>query len=610
LWSDNEYLRVLEPVHEYRQRLDRWRGEHARNDTLHRRLGNARLASGLLLVAVAAVSLGAGRISPWWLLLPVAALIVLVVIHDRVDRALRLGARGMAHYERALARLENRWIGTGSQGERFRDPNHVFADDLDLFGRGSLFELLSTARTRMGERVLAGWLLTPGDPKEVAARQESIKELRPRVDLREEIALMGEDLRAALDDRRLGAWGTEPAVKFFPGARWIALALAIAAVATLVTALFDWTSFRPFLFVALAELVVMMVTNKATDQVAESVGTPAHELRLIALLLERLEREPFTSPGLAGLRNRLLVDGMPGTRQIRRLVILVDRLDWARNLFFRLPAAALLWMPQFAIAIEKWRVRYGPQVAGWVDAIGEFEAMSSLACFAYERPDAVFPELADSSERDTSFKSFYDAQGLTHPLIPATETIANDVKLGGDTRLWIISGSNMSGKSTLLRAVGLSVVLGWAGAPVTATRLRLSRLRLGASMRTSDSVTDHRSRFYAEISRLKDVVDLARSGQPLLFLLDELLSGTNSHDRRLGAQALLLGLVERGAIGLATTHDLALAEIAEQLNGRALNVHFEDHMEGGEIRFDYHLRPGVVTRGNALELMRAVGLDV
>ena len=154
-------------------------------------------------------------------------------------------------------------------------------------------------------------------------------------------------------------------------------------------------------------------------------------------------------------------------------------------------------MPQFAIAIEKWRIRYGPHVAGWVAAIGEFEAMSSLACFAYEHPDAVFPELADSSER------FYDAQALTHPLIPAAEAIANDVKLGGDTRLWIISGSNMSGKSTLLRAVGLSVVLGWAGAPVTATRLRLSRLCLGASMRTNDSVIDHRSRFYAEISRLE-----------------------------------------------------------------------------------------------------------
>jgi hypothetical protein len=590
--------------------LDRWRSEHTRNERLHRRLGNARLASGILLVAIAAISLGAGRLSPWWLLLPVAALAVLAVVHDRVDRELRQAGRGIAYYERALARLDNKWIGAGNQGERFRDPGHIFSDDLDLFGRGSLFELLSTARTRMGERVLAGWLLAPGEPLDVAARQESVKELRQGVDLREEIALMGEDLRAALDDRRLGVWGTEPPAVFFPGARWIALLLAIAAVTTLVTALSDWTSFRGFLFVVLAELIFMMATNKPTGQVAGSVGTPAHELRLIALLLERLEREPFSSPALASLRGRLLIEGAPATRQIRRLVNLVDRLDWARNLFFRLPAAGLLWMPQFAMAIEKWRIRYGPHVAGWVAAIGEFEAMSSLACFAYERPDAVFPELVDSPERDTSLKSFYDSQGLTHPLIPAAEAIANDVKIGGDTRLWIISGSNMSGKSTLLRAVGVSVVLAWAGAPVTASRLRLSRLRLGASMRTSDSVTDHRSRFYAEISRLKDVVDLARSGQPLLFLLDELLSGTNSHDRRLGAEGLLAGLIKHDAIGFATTHDLALAEIAEQLNGRAINVHFEDHLEGGEIRFDYHLRPGVVTRGNALELMRAVGLDV
>ena len=227
LRSNNEYLRVLDPVvhprEEYRSRLDRWRGEHARDDLLHRRLGNARLASGVLAVAIAALSLGAGRISPWWLLLPIVALAVLVVIHDRVDRALQRAARGMAYYERALARLENKWIGTGSQGERFRDPHHVFSDDLDLFGRGSLFELLSTARTGMGERLLAGWLLAPGEPQDVAARQEAVKELRPAVDLREDLALMGEDLRAALDDRKLGTWGTEPPVVFFAGARWIAL---------------------------------------------------------------------------------------------------------------------------------------------------------------------------------------------------------------------------------------------------------------------------------------------------------------------------------------------------------------------------------------------------
>ena len=237
------------------------------------------------------------------------------------------------------------------------------------------------------------------------------------------------------------------------------------------------TSLRPFLFVILAEIMFTMATNKATGRVVQGVDKPANELRLIAMMLERLEREPFRSPVLASLRSRLLVEGTPATRQIQRLVRLADRLDWARNLFFQPIAAALVWKPQFAIDVEKWRVRYGSHVGEWVAAIGEFEAMSSLACFAYEHPDAVFPELEDSSER------FYDAQGLTHPLIPAAEAIANDVKLGGDTRsspegerLWIISGSNMSGKSTLLRAVGLSVVLAWAGAPVTAGRNPVNRV--------------------------------------------------------------------------------------------------------------------------------------
>jgi DNA mismatch repair ATPase MutS len=204
----------------------------------------------------------------------------------------------------------------------------------------------------------------------------------------------------------------------------------------------------------------------------------------------------------------------------------------------------------------------------------------------------------------------FDAEALRHPLIPAAVAVANDVQLGKAARLWIVSGSNMSGKSTLMRAVGLNAVLAWAGAPVACARLSISPLRIGASMSTHDSLADNRSRFYAEISRLRDVVELARSGHATLFLLDELLSGTNSHDRRIGAEAVVRGLVERGAIGLVSTHDLALAEIVSTLDGHAANVHFEDHIEGGEIRFDYRLRSGVVTRSNALELMRAVGLDV
>jgi DNA mismatch repair ATPase MutS len=360
----------------------------------------------------------------------------------------------------------------------------------------------------------------------------------------------------------------------------------------------------PFLIVVLIEMGFNMAVRDAMRQVAESFGAPARELRLLSLLLARLEREPLSSQRLVELKREIATEGHAASREIARLQRMVNQFETARaNAFFRPIAAPLLWIAQYAMAIEAWRRKMGPHIGRWIAAVGEFEALCSLASFAYERPLASFPELIEQGPE-------FEASAITHPLISADVAVPNDVSIGGATRLWIVSGSNMSGKSTLMRAIGLNAVLAWAGAPVTASRLRVSLVYIGASMRANDSVIDNRSRFYAEISRLRDVVDLARAGHPTLFLLDELLSGTNSHDRRIGAEALVRGLVERGAIGLVTTHDLALAQIAETLGGRAINVHFEDHLEGGEIRFDYRLRHGVVTRSNALELMRAVGLEV
>ncbi len=561
------------------------------------------MVTGLAAVAIAAVSIGGSWISPWWLLLPVVVFLVLGVMHSRVERSLDAASRAVSYYERALARVENHWVGTGQQGERFRDPQHLYADDLDVLGKGSLFELLSTCRTGAGERFLASWLLAPGELADVVGRQAAVEELRAHIDLREELATMGEEIRAAADDRALKQWGELPAIRFFPGARIIAPLLAVAAAVTLGLYM-TRSSLVPFLAVILAEMAFSLFLRESVRNVTVSVETPARELELLALLLKRLERETFTAPTLVRLRGSLEAAGKPASRHIERLTGLVNQFDSARNQFFAAVAAPLLWKPQFAAAIEAWREKCGPHIGEWTAAVGEFEALCSLACFAFERPSAVFPELNAGADRH------FEAVALAHPLIPEGEAIGNDICLDDHRRLWIVSGSNMSGKSTLLRAIGLNAVLAWAGAPVTANRLRVSRFAIGASLRTIDSLADHRSRFYAEISRLREIVDLARAGEPTLFLLDELLSGTNSHDRRIGAEALIRGLVQRGAIGLVTTHDLALAEIVPSFNGLAANVHFEDHLEGGEIRFDYHLREGIVTRSNALALMRAVGLEV
>ena len=592
------------PQQEYRGRLDRWRLEKEGCAARHHRLGNLRLATGIAAVVIASIGFGPGWISAWWLLAPLAAFLALAVALDRTSRTIETATRGEACYERAVARLEGRWIGLGDQGERFRDPRHIYADDLDLFGRGSLFELLSTARTGAGHRTLANWLLAPASRADALGRQAAVAELRPRIDLREDIALMGEDIRAAVDDQALREWGTRPRLHFFPGARVIAFLLGAAAAVTFFLFMGEVVTLLPFLLVVLAQLIFGYFTRDSVHAVRESVDTPARDLELLGLLLARLERESFHSPALAQLRASLEAAGQPASRQIQRVARLVHHFDSARNLFLAAIATPLLWVPQFAMAIEAWRAQCGPRIGIWVQAVADFEALSSLAGFAYERPDSIFPELLDDS------RPSLEAASLAHPLIAASHAVGNDVALGGETRLWIVSGSNMSGKSTLLRAVGLGVAMAWAGAPVTAARMRVSRLHAGASMRANDSLADNRSRFYAEITRLREIADLAKSGQPALFLLDELLSGTNSHDRRIGAEALVRGLVERGAIGLLTTHDLALAEIAAGFGGAALNVHFEDHLEGGEIRFDYRLRQGVVTRSNALELMRAVGLEV
>jgi DNA mismatch repair ATPase MutS len=235
--------------------------------------------------------------------------------------------------------------------------------------------------------------------------------------------------------------------------------------------------------------------------------------------------------------------------------------------------------------------------------VAELEALLALASYAFEHPHDPFPEVVDSGP-------LLDGEGLAHPLIAPARAVPNDVRLDQTLRLLIVSGSNMSGKSTLLRTLGVNVVLGLAGAPVRARRLRLSRLALGTSLHVHDSLQAGQSRFYAEITRLRLLVDLSRTEPPLLFLLDELLHGTNSSDRRAGAEAVLRGLVARGALGLVTTHDLALGAVADDLAPLGANVHFEDRLEAGRMSFDYRLRPGVVRRSNALELMRAVGLEV
>ena len=278
--------------------------------------------------------------------------------------------------------------------------------------------------------------------------------------------------------------------------------------------------------------------------------------------------------------------------------------EWQRNAVFGPVAVVLLWGPHLAWAIDAWRRKHGDEVRRWLMAIGELEGFGSLAAYRYEHPADPFPEL------DPSLVAVFEGRDIGHPLLSSARMVRNDVSFAPPTRLFVVSGSNMSGKSTLLRTIGVNTVLALAGAPVRASRLRLSALSVGATLRIQDSLLEGRSRFYAEITRIRELTDATLGDRPLLFLLDELFHGTNSHDRLTGAAGVLRVLLERGAIGLVTTHDLALTAVAEELQPLARNVHFEDRFEHDVLTFDYRLRPGVVRTGNAIPLMRSVGLDV
>ena len=537
------------------------------------------------------------------LIWPFVAFVVTAVLHARLLNARDRARSAVAFYERALDRIDGHWIGRGESGERFRQPDHLYADDLDIVGRGSLFQLLSTARTGAGEDTLARWLLEAVPPDDVRARQEAVRELSGRLDLRESIAVLGDGVRVGVDAPALRKWAAAPVL--LEGAAW---RVALMALAVLTVAALVWWATRgqtlPLYVVLALDAAVASWLKPRVLRVIESVDAPAHDLNLLAGVLRVIERARFESSYLERLRNALGGAARPASVEIAGLAQRVALLASRTNVMFAAVAALLLWATQCAFAIEHWRARAGRHIPEWLDAIGEFEALSSLATFAAEHPDYVFPVFASGSPS-------LQATGLAHPLLPPS-AVANDVALGGtNAHLFVVSGSNMSGKSTFLRAVGVNVVLAHAGGPVRAETFELSPLAVGASIRVLDSLQDGRSRFYAEITRLKAVVDLARARRgDVLFLLDEILAGTNSHDRRLGAEALLKGLIEQGAIGLVTTHDLALGEIAHQLAPRAANVHFEDRFESGTLSFDYRLRPGIVRTSNAIPLMRSIGLDV
>lgn len=577
-------------------------------DRKSRWLSHARLSVFATFAVLCWLAFGTHVAPPASAAAALTVFIVLAVFHDRELHRLSSAVLAVGHYECGIARIDGTWPGTGSDGSAVRPTDHDYADDLDLFGEASLFELLSTARTPMGEHCLASWLCAPASNETIRARQRAVDELRPRLKLREDLASLAEEVRARLDAPRLTAWAEAGG---HPASMPLRSVLGAVAAATILSLVLWARGGAPvFSIVGLAAVAILTLgLNQRCKRAVAGLDGAARTFGLLSRVLSRLEAESFSDPLLSQLRGDLSASPNSASKEIARFQRLSDLRDAMRNQFFIPIGAVLLWGPQFSLAIEAWRTTNGPRVAGWLAAVGELEALLSISSYAYEHPSDVFPTMEDESDGP-----IYDARALGHPLLPAEQRVCNDLKLARGEAACIVSGSNMSGKSTLLRSVGVSVAMAQAGAPVCASALRLSQLALGASLRIVDSLQTGTSHFYAELVRLRRISDLAdgarRDAPPLLFLLDEVLHGTNSHDRRVGANAILRSLLDRDSLGLVTTHDLALAKIADELTPNVRNVHFEDRLVEGRLEFDYTLRKGVVERSNALDLMREIGLDV
>ena len=555
----------------------------------------------------------------------------LVILHARVHEAKERKLAAARFHERALARMAGKWRAFASTGDRWAIETHPYAGDLDVFGKASLFQLLDATSTRFGEEVLARWLSgesagtsVPGKEDEVApvdfaamvhARQAAVKDLAPRIKVREELAVVGSLLdEGKPDPRPFVMWAGQASVaqekSLSPSLRIVAVIMPLVTVGTAVAASFGLAPRAAFIAPFVLCLVILGSLRSRLAPNLEAASSKETALSRYAGMLAILENETFEAPALIALQQRLRESGASATKEMASLSRIVGFLDARNNEVFRFfIGPMLMWDLWCALALDGWRKRAGRVAFGWFRALAELEALASLAGFTFERPDHTFPELVA--------EPVFESVTLGHPLIEADKRVSNDVTLQGPGHALVVTGSNMSGKSTLLRAIGINVVLANAGAPVCAKSMKVGRLVVATSMRVSDSLDEGTSRFYAELKKLKLVLDLARKAKKLgpaegtvLFLLDEILHGTNTRERLIGARAFLRELLAQGAMGAVSTHDLGLGDLEQEMPDQVRNIHFEEQVNGDVMTFDYKLRTGIVQSSNALRLMKIVGLDV
>lgn len=548
------------------------------------------------------------------------AFFVLVVGHGRV-LAKEDDRRRWARVNRdSEARVSAKWSSLPEDGARFVSQAHAYTADLDVFGSNSLFQRINVAHTRYGQERLAGYLRRPAPPDVILQRQQAVRALSEALELRQQLEALslavverpaeeGRNTQPGLkeppDPEPLLRWAeAEPVLSKSIAMRLGAPLLPVLVVVGLVLNVQFELPALLWLLPLFGNFALLARAKKVTDEVFAAVSITEGAFVRYGAMLELIEKCQVEAELIQSLQKRLLSGEQRPSAGMQEFRHKVGWFDLRHSgLVHPFAALLLLWDVNCVLALERWQIRSGRAARGWFEALGEFEALSSLAGLVEDEPGACFPTIEQG-------QTVFEATELGHVLIPLERRVCNDVSLPHASTALLVTGSNMSGKSTFLRAMGLGAVLAFAGAPVPARRMRLSPCSVCTSIRISDSLGSGVSHFYAELNKLKAVVDATSGKLPVFFLLDEILHGTNSRERQIGARWVLSELLKRSAIGVVTTHDMELCQLSDELMAHVSQVHFRENVTGDQMTFDYRLRPGPVTAGNALRLMRLLGLDV
>ncbi|MDP2957772.1 MAG: MutS family DNA mismatch repair protein [Longimicrobiales bacterium] len=611
-------MEVRTPREEYAARVAEHEGILSALSRASLRLSTLRVvtfltaAAALLVVDVAEGALA--RVALVLAALLAVGFVVQVVVHRGVRRRERWHRAVQGLAREGILRLERRWteLAKALPASEARTvpapPDHAYARDLDVLGDASLARLAGPVTTERGRATLRAWLLAPAPPVEAARRLASVRELAPDLDLRMTFAARGrlEAPEAPAGLERFLAWAE--GTSWLASRPWVHGAALLLPPALVGLALADaFLGLPPWWVVpALAQMEVLRRAwpRVRRDLALAEAGAPLVDAQVPQLVM--VEGGPASSPLLRELTEGLGAGAESASSLLRRLGRLLDTVASRRNVVYATLNPVLLLDLHLTLALDRWRKTSGPGVRSWLDALGTWEALSALASVAYDHPDWCDPVLTEGGEARIA------GSDVGHPLLPPSACVRNDLELGPPGTFLLVTGSNMSGKTTLLRAVGANAILAGAGAPVCARSFTLPHLRVHTSMRVDDSLAEGVSLFMAELLRIRSIVEAADAvGPPVLYLLDEVLHGTNTAERQVAARAVIRHLLARHAVGAVSSHDLTLAE-AGDLDAAAVKVHFREQVERPDGRtrltFDYRLRPGLATTRNALKLLDAVGL--